>query len=72
MMLNIIIITYIDVGRYSMFYSVLRLIIIGILEKITDLNETNSIEEEINIEHQKYKHKQLKEKVNICLTYIIM
>ncbi|CAI6373493.1 unnamed protein product [Macrosiphum euphorbiae] len=37
----------------------------GILEKITDLNETNSIEEEINIEHQKYKHKQLKEKLTL-------
>jgi len=67
MRLNIIIITYIDIGRYYIFYSVLRLIIIGILEEITDLNKTNSIKEEMNIEHQKLKHKQLKEKVNICL-----
>ncbi|XP_060864660.1 adenylate kinase 7-like [Metopolophium dirhodum] len=37
----------------------------GILEKITDLNKTNSIEEEINIEHQKFKHKQLKEKLTL-------
>jgi len=54
---------------YYILYFVLKLIIIGILEKITDLNKTNSITEGINIEHQKYEQKQLKEKVNICLSF---
>lgn len=57
---------------YYIFYFVLKLIITGILETITDLNKTNSIIEGINIDHQKYEQKQLREKVNICLSYIII
>ncbi|KAL4098767.1 hypothetical protein QTP88_023306 [Uroleucon formosanum] len=37
----------------------------GILETITDLNKTNSIIEGINIDHQKYEQKQLREKLTL-------
>ncbi|XP_060836838.1 adenylate kinase 7-like [Rhopalosiphum padi] len=37
----------------------------GILERTTDLNKMNALVEEINAENQKYKLKQLKEKMTL-------